>query len=106
MAEQHFEYDVFLSYSSRDKKTVHALAQRLKQDGMRVWLDAWVIQPGDSIPMKIQHGVEQSRTLLLCMSQAYFASEWGMMEYHSMLFRDPTNAQRRFIAPHRGLHPT
>ena len=34
-----FDYDVFLSYSSRDKKAVRALAKRLKDDGLRVWLD-------------------------------------------------------------------
>ena len=44
-----FEYDVFLSYSSKDKETVHALAERLREDGLRVWLDAWAIKPGDSI---------------------------------------------------------
>jgi len=92
-----FEYDVFLSYSSKDRKTVHALAQRLKKDGLSVWLDDWVIRPGDPISMKIQHGVENARTLLMCMSPAYFESEWGRLEHHSMLFRDPTNAQRRFI---------
>ena len=46
-----FEYDVFLSYSSKDKEKVHVLAQRLKQDGLRIWLDAWAIRPGDSIPL-------------------------------------------------------
>ena len=94
---QTFEYDVFLSYSSKDKKTVHALAERLKKDGLRVWLDAWAIKPGDSIPLKIQNGLEHSRTLLMCMSSAYFDSEWGNLEHHILLFRDPTNAQRRFI---------
>ncbi len=101
-----FEYDVFLSYSSKDKKIVHALAERLREDGLRVWLDAWVIQSDSSLSprerarvraAKIQHGVEKSRTLLMCMSPAYFESEWGKLEHHSMLFRDPTNAQRRFI---------
>ncbi|NQT13008.1 MAG: TIR domain-containing protein, partial [Planctomycetes bacterium] len=92
-----FEYDVFLSYSSKDKKTVHTLAERLRGDGLRVWLDAWVIQPGEMIGLAIQHGVEKSRTLLMCMSPAYFESEWGALEHHSMLFRDPTNAERRFI---------
>ncbi len=28
-----FEYDVFLSNSSKDKEIVHALAERLKKDG-------------------------------------------------------------------------
>jgi small GTP-binding protein len=62
-----------------------------------VWLDAWVIQPGDPISLKIQHGLEQSRTLLMCMSQAYFDSEWTTLEHHTLLFRDPMNAHRRFI---------
>ena len=92
-----FKYDVFLSYSSKDKEKVHALAQRLKQDGLRVWLDAWAIRPGDSIPLKIQQGLEQSRVLLMCMSPDYFASDWGRMEHLTLLFRDPTNAERRFI---------
>ena len=92
-----FDYDVFLSYSSRDKKAVRALAKRLKDDGLRVWLDDWVIQPGDPISLKIQRGLEASRILLMCMSEAYFDSEWATLEHHTLLFRDPTNAQRRFI---------
>ena len=92
-----FDYDVFLSYSSQDEQIVHALAERLKQEGLRVWLDAWVIQPGDPISLKIQHGLEKSRTLLMCMSRAYFDSEWAKLEHHTLLFRDPTNKKRRFI---------
>jgi len=92
-----FKYDVFLSYSSRDKEIVTTLAERLKNDGLRVWLDSWVIKPGDSIPLKIQQGLEQSRTLIMCMSAAYFGSEWGALEHNTLLFRDPTNTQRRFI---------
>lgn len=92
-----FDYDVFLSYSSKDKKIVHALAERLKKDGLRVWLDKWEIKPGDLIGLKIQHGLEQSRTLVMCMSSAYFGSEWAKLEHHTLIFRDPTNAERRFI---------
>ena len=92
-----FDYDVFLSYSSHDKQVVHALAKRLEQEGLRVWLDEWAIQPGDPISIKIQHGLEKSRTLLMCMSHAYFDSEWTTLEHHTLLFRDPTNEKRRFI---------
>jgi len=92
-----FDYDVFLSYSSKDKEKVHALAERLKAYGLRVWLDAWAIRPGDSIALKIKQGLLQSRTLLMCMSPAYFASEWGALEHMTLIFRDPTNKQRRFI---------
>jgi len=31
------------------------------------------------------------------MSPAYFASEWGALEHLTLIFRDPTNKQRRFI---------
>ena len=92
-----FKYDVFLSHSSKDKTAVRELAERLKKDGLRVWLDAWEIQPGDLISLKIEEGLEQSRTLVLVMSKNAFASEWVTLERHTALFRDPTNQQRRFI---------
>ncbi len=92
-----FEYDVFISHSSRDKPAVRELAERLKRDGLRVWLDEWEIGPGDSIFSKVEHGLEQSRVLILVMSANAFASEWVTLERHTVMFRDPTNAQRRFV---------
>src|SRR5262252_6193677 len=92
-----FVYDVFLSHNAKDKPAVRELAVRLKQDGLRVWFDEWVIKPGDSIPFKIEQGLEQSRTLILVMSQNAFTSEWVTLERHTVLFRDPTNAERRFV---------
>ena len=92
-----FAYDVFLSYSQVDEETVVPLAERLREVGLRVWLDRWEIKPGDSIPLAIQRGVETSRVLVLCMSEAYFQSEWAAAESLSVLFRDPTNKARRFV---------
>lgn len=92
-----FDYDVFLSHSSKDKPAVRELAERLKGDGLRVWLDEWVIQPGDMIGLKIDEGLEHSRTLILFMSANAFASDWTTLERHTALFRDPTNRRRRFI---------
>jgi hypothetical protein len=93
-----FQYDVFLSHASADKPAVRELAERLKGDGLRVWLDEWVIQPGDSIPLAVEKGLESSRTLVLIMSQAAFDSEWVTLKRHTALLRDPTNWQRRFLA--------
>jgi small GTP-binding protein len=92
-----FTYDVFLSYSSRDKEVVHPLAERLREDGLRVWLDAWEIKPGDNIPHKIEEGLEHSRVLLLCMSAHALGSDWARLESQTFRFRDPLNRQRRFI---------
>ena len=63
-----FPFDVFLSHSSKDKTVVRELAGRLKADGLRVWLDEWVLKPGDNIPAKIEEGLEHSRVLVLCGS--------------------------------------
>jgi len=41
-----FPFDVFLSHNSKDKPRVRRLAQRLKKAGLRVWFDAWILQPG------------------------------------------------------------
>lgn len=96
-----FNYDVFISHSEKDKPAAHELAERLRRDGLRVWPgvfdDEWEIKPGDAILRKIQEGLEQSRTLVLLLSQHASASEWVTFEHHSALFRDPTNQQRRFI---------
>ncbi len=92
-----FQYDVFLSHSSQDNPVVHALAERLRADGLRVWLDTWEIRPGDSIPAKIEDGLEHSRVLVLCMSENAFGSDWARLEAGTFRFRDPLNRERRFI---------
>jgi len=92
-----FTHDVFLSYSTKDTAAVHELAERLKRDGLRVWLDAWEIKPGDPILKRVEDGLEASRVLVLVMSQHAFASDWTTLESGTFRFRDPTNKERRFI---------
>ena len=92
-----FTYDVFLSHSSKDKAVVRPLAERLREDGLKVWFDEWVLKPGDSIPAKIEEGLEHSRVLVLCMSANAFGSDWAQLEAGTFRFRDPLNQERRFI---------
>lgn len=92
-----FSYDVFLSYSTKDKDVVRALAKRLRADGLRVWFDERVLKAGDSIPAKIEEGLEHSRALVLCMSAHAFGSDWAQLEASTLRFRDPLNQERRFI---------
>jgi hypothetical protein len=96
MADE-FKYDVFLSHSSKDKTVVRELAARLTKDGIRVWLDEEQIKPGDSIPAKIEEGLEHSRVMLLCLSANAFGSDWSQLESYTFRFRDPLNKERRFI---------
>jgi hypothetical protein len=92
-----FAFDVFLSHSAKDKPVVRDLARRLTADGLRVWFDESQIRPGDSIPAKIEDGLENSRILILCMSAAAFGSDWTQLESHTFRFRDPLNKDRRFL---------
>ncbi|HEX9458981.1 MAG TPA: toll/interleukin-1 receptor domain-containing protein [Thermoanaerobaculia bacterium] len=96
MAEE-FTFDVLLCHSQKDKTAVLELAERLKSDGVKVWLDDWEIRAGDHVPSKIDKGVESSRVLLLCMSQHELDSKWTTYETWVHRFRDPTSEERRFI---------
>jgi len=92
-----FLYDLFLSHSSKDKAVLRPLAERLRQDGLKVWFDEWVLKPGDSIPTKVEEGLEHSRVLVLCMSANAFGSDWALLESGTFRFRDPLKKERRFI---------
>jgi len=92
-----FTYDVFLSHNSQDKSRVRRLAERLRDAGLRVWLDEWIIKPGDDIYLAIERGLEAARVQVLCLSPAALGSEWVTLERSTVLFRDPSNAGRRFV---------
>ena len=92
-----FDYDVFLSHNSADKPRVRQLAERLKAAGLRVWFDEWSIAPGEDIYLAIERGLETSRTLVLFLSSAALSSNWVSLERSTVLFRDPTNSERRFL---------
>lgn len=92
-----FTYDVFLSHNSKDKPRVRKLAEDLRAAGLRVWFDEWVLKPGDDIYLSIERGLEAARAQVLCLSPSALESEWVALERSTVLFRDPTNAGRRFI---------
>ena len=90
-------WDVFLSHSEHDKSRVRRLAEQLREANVRVWFDEWIIKPGDDIYAAIEDGLEYTRTLILCLSQAALASDWVKLERNTTIFRDPENKERRFV---------
>lgn len=95
--KRRFAYDVFISHSKEDAFIARGLANRLRKSGLSVWFADWSIRPGDSIVARIEDGLNSSRTLILVMSEAAFTSDWVTLERHTILFRDPSNEQRRFV---------
>ena len=104
-----FKYDVFLSHSAKDNAVVLSIAEQLRENGLKVWLDDWEIQAGDCIPAKIEDGLVHSRILVLCISKDAQKSDWAKLESYTFRFRDPLNNERHFIplrlddAPVKGL---
>jgi hypothetical protein len=103
-----FKCDVSLSHNEKGKAVVRPTAERPRKDGVRVWLDDWEIHPSDSLPTKIEEGLEHSRVLVLCMSANASGSDWSQLEASTFRVRDPVNKDRHFIptrleTPHRRL---
>ncbi|MBI4659657.1 MAG: toll/interleukin-1 receptor domain-containing protein [Verrucomicrobia bacterium] len=76
-----YEFDVFISYSSRDKAWVRGkLLPRLETAGLKVCIDFRDFQAGRNALLNMQDAVRRSRRSLLVISKDWFASEWTMFE--------------------------
>jgi anti-anti-sigma factor len=91
------KYDAFVSYSSADQEFCLTLCERLRSDGINLWLDHWSIETGDSIPVRIQEGLENSQKLLLLISPNGLKSAWSTMERNCLFFQDPLNSGRGIV---------
>ena len=81
-----FQYDVFLSHSTKDKAVVRPLAERLRQDGRQGKVE------GRMQKAEILHSAFFIHPFLCA-----FGSDWAQLEAGTFRFRDPLNQERRFI---------
>jgi hypothetical protein len=79
------EFDVFLSYASEDVTWCGQLAERLRNEGVRVWFDRWRLQAGDHLEARINDGLEKSRKMVAVWSKNYFqhGRVWALAESYS-----------------------
>ena len=56
------DYDVFLCYSSRDRKQVMAIGERLRECGIRPWLDSREIRPGTRWQKELRKRIKSIRS--------------------------------------------
>lgn len=83
------EWDVFISHASEDKEKVAApLADRLREAGMRVWLDEHELLLGDSLRRKIDEGLANSKWGIVVLSPHFFQKEWPQSELDALLSRE------------------
>ena len=93
------EYDVFLSHASEDTAWCEALAERLRNQGVRVWFDRWELQPGDHLLARVNDGLEQSRKTVAVWSASYFRDDkvWTLAEGFSQQHSDVLARERPLI---------
>jgi hypothetical protein len=61
------EFDIFLSYNSKDRDTVIAIAEMLKEVGLRAWLDVWNLIPGKPWQGELEQAIEGINCAAICV---------------------------------------
>ena len=87
------QFDVFLSYHWRDHAQVEALARRLHEQNLTVFLDRWYLTPGQSWPKALEETLAGCRAVAICIGQGEMGP-WQQREQYLALERQVA-AERR-----------
>ncbi len=74
---------IFLSHTTSDKEVVEAIGSWLTARGYTVWIDKWMLTPGDSLIDKIGEGIEASDKLVVFLSPESVESNWVKKEVNT-----------------------
>jgi len=91
-------FDVFLSYSRPDARTVEDLARRLSDVGLRVWLDRWELAPGEAWDHALADAIEDSTAALVFIGPEG-PSKSQQEELRSLLAKDSRGHGRHRVIP-------
>lgn len=61
------KYDVFLSYTGRDRLAIRRLAIALREAGLAVWFDEWELKPGASWQVELEQAIQSSGATLVAI---------------------------------------
>ncbi|MEM7578670.1 MAG: toll/interleukin-1 receptor domain-containing protein [Cyanobacteria bacterium P01_A01_bin.80] len=97
-SNKNFKYDVFISYSSRDRDWVsNHLLTALETAGLKVCIDYRDFEIGVPSLENIEKAVEGSRKTLLVLTQSWLSSEWTNFEALLIQTQDPAARGRRIL---------
>lgn len=92
------QFDVFISHAGPDKgRYVLPLAEALGRRGVSFWLDERNLTIGDSLTMGINEGLQCSRYVLLCLSEAFLGRPWPEAELGAALAIENRLGQKRVL---------
>ncbi|HSH58541.1 MAG TPA: toll/interleukin-1 receptor domain-containing protein [Acidimicrobiales bacterium] len=82
-------WDVFVCHASEDKHSVAIpLAEALRAQGLRVWIDEWELTVGDSLVEAIDQGLAASRFGVVVISPSFFRKRWPQRELNGLATRE------------------
>jgi hypothetical protein len=65
------EYDVFLSYNTKDQGQAVKLAEGLLSVGIRPWLDVWDLVPGRPWQKALQRAITRVKSAVVCVGASH-----------------------------------
>lgn len=94
------EWDVFISHASEDRASVvEPLAVALRERGLSVWFDQWVLTIGDSLREKIDQGLACSKFGIVVLSRNFFAKDWTRSELNGLVSKEHSSTGKKLILP-------
>jgi hypothetical protein len=89
------QFDVFLSYNSRERAVVEGIAERLKRAGIEPWLDRWSLTPGGEWQRELGAGLDASVACAVFVG-AHDLGAWELQEVAVAVAIDRAATQRGF----------
>ncbi len=92
-----YKHDVFLSHDHAQKDWACNLAQRLRNEGVKVWLNEWRHQIDENWIKELARGVEESRKIILVLSPEFLDTQWPIFETYIPILKEPSVTRSRII---------
>lgn len=87
--KKEIKYDVFICHASEDKAFVQPLAQALKNAGIKVWYDDFVLKWGDDLRGSIDAGLVNSKHGIVIFSKSFLKKkQWTEHELNGLFAKE------------------
>jgi len=78
-------YDVFISYSLRDRVWARSIVEALQDRGVSVWYDETEVRPGEALEDRIREGLDNSNNIIFLIAEGAAKSNWVAAELGAAL---------------------
>ncbi|MBW4661528.1 MAG: toll/interleukin-1 receptor domain-containing protein [Drouetiella hepatica Uher 2000/2452] len=92
-----YEYDVFISYSTKDQWVKGELLRRLEDAGLKCCIDYRDFRIGAPAISELKRAATTSRKTLMVLTPNYLESKWTEFERYLLQTPDPLNKELRLI---------